>query len=57
MSGGQGIFVEALATGGAFALVSGAVVGGGAGLVVAVWIDDVVAGTTGQQGEQGAGTE
>jgi hypothetical protein len=57
MGGGQGILVETLATGGAFALVFGAVIRSNAGFVVAVWVDGVGAGATGQQREQGAGAE
>src|SRR5690349_17670878 len=57
MGGGHGIFVETLAVGGAFALVFGAVIRSHAGFVVAVWIDGVSAGATGQEREEGAGAE
>ncbi|MNP46389.1 hypothetical protein D3C76_1403850 [compost metagenome] len=48
---GHAVLVEGFATGGAFTVVSGAVIGGGAGLVVTAGVD-IVAGAAGQQGEE-----
>jgi len=48
MGGGQGVLVEGFTAGGAFAVVFGAVVGGGAGFVVAVGVDEA-AGAAGEQ--------
>ena len=52
VGGGQGVLVEGFATGGAFAVVFGAVVGGGAGFIVAVGVDHA-AGATREDREQG----
>lgn len=52
VGGGQGVLVERFTAGGLVAMVLGAVLGGGAGFVVAVGVDEA-AGASGQQGEQG----
>nr|GFD32157.1 hypothetical protein [Tanacetum cinerariifolium] len=57
MRGGQGVLVETFTAGGALALMLGAVIGGAACCVVAVWIDDAFTGATGQQRKQGASAE
>ncbi|CRM90469.1 hypothetical protein [Pseudomonas sp. 22 E 5] len=56
MGGGQGVLVEGFTAGGFIAMVLGAVIGGGAGFVVAVGVDEA-AGATGQQREQGQEAE
>ena len=53
---GQGVLVERFTTGSSLAMVLGAVIGRGAGFVVAVGVDEA-AGATGQQGGQGQEAE
>ena len=56
VGGGKCILVERFAAGGALAMVASAVIRGGAGFVIATGVY-VMAGTAGEQAEQGAGAE
>ncbi|GBH19891.1 permease component II [Pseudomonas syringae pv. actinidiae] len=47
---GQGVLIERFTAGGAIAMMAGTVVRGGAGLVITVWVDDVI-GAASQQGQ------
>ena len=56
MGGAEGVLVEGFATGGAFTVVTSAVIRGDAGFVIAAWVF-VVAGAASELAVQGASAE